>query len=77
MSETRELVGPSDHKVFLTNSRDTYLLTLPESLGKIWKVSYCSSFLYGIFCRVRYLVFSPVMALRGVNINVPPAWFCF
>ncbi|KAF6035657.1 PKD1L1 [Bugula neritina] len=38
MSETRELVGPEDCQVFQTNSRDTFLLTLPASIGPIWKV---------------------------------------
>ena len=41
MSETRELIAPqdSDTHVFQSNSRDTFLLTLPSSLGPIWKVS--------------------------------------
>ncbi|CAG2247589.1 PKD1L1 [Mytilus edulis] len=38
MSETRELISDDDRPLFERNSRDQFILTLPDSIGKIWKV---------------------------------------
>ncbi|KAH3794558.1 hypothetical protein DPMN_148095 [Dreissena polymorpha] len=38
MSETRELISEDDRPMFERNSRDKFILTLPDSIGKIWKV---------------------------------------
>ncbi|WAQ94086.1 PK1L1-like protein, partial [Mya arenaria] len=38
MSETRELISEDDRPMFERNSRDKFILTLPDSIGRIWKV---------------------------------------
>ncbi|XP_061185531.1 polycystin-1-like protein 1 [Saccostrea echinata] len=38
MSGTRELISDDDRPMFERNSRDKFILTLPDSIGKIWKV---------------------------------------
>ncbi|XP_060086124.1 polycystin-1-like protein 1 [Ylistrum balloti] len=38
MSETRELITDDPRPLFERNSRDKFILTLPDSIGKIWKV---------------------------------------
>ncbi|XP_048754124.2 polycystic kidney disease protein 1-like 1 isoform X3 [Ostrea edulis] len=38
MSGTRELISDDDRPLFERNSRDKFILTLPDSIGKIWKV---------------------------------------
>ncbi|XP_021343133.1 uncharacterized protein LOC110443309 isoform X2 [Mizuhopecten yessoensis] len=38
MSETRELITDDRRPLFERNSRDKFILTLPDSIGKIWKV---------------------------------------
>ncbi|KAL4222250.1 Polycystic kidney disease [Mactra antiquata] len=38
MSETRELISEDDRPMFERNSRDKFILSLPDSIGKIWKI---------------------------------------
>ncbi|CAH1789073.1 unnamed protein product [Owenia fusiformis] len=38
MSETRELVSDQGQSLFERNSRDTFIMSLNESIGRIWKV---------------------------------------
>ncbi|ESO99871.1 hypothetical protein LOTGIDRAFT_141414, partial [Lottia gigantea] len=38
MSETRELISDDDHILFEQNSRDVFIMSLPDSLGRLWKV---------------------------------------
>ncbi|XP_053373889.1 polycystic kidney disease 1 like 1-like isoform X2 [Mercenaria mercenaria] len=38
MSETRELISEDDRPMFERNSRDKFILSLPDSIGRIWKV---------------------------------------
>ncbi|XP_067649227.1 polycystin-1-like protein 1 isoform X2 [Haliotis asinina] len=38
MSETRELISDDNRPLFERNSRDKFVMTHPDSLGKIWKV---------------------------------------
>ncbi|XP_076868916.1 polycystin-1-like protein 1 isoform X2 [Brachyhypopomus gauderio] len=37
VSQTRELSSP-DHKFFTCNSRNTFILSAPQSLGRVWQV---------------------------------------
>ncbi|KAK1806771.1 hypothetical protein P4O66_004812 [Electrophorus voltai] len=37
LSQTRELSSP-DHKLFTRNSRNTFILSAPQSLGRVWQV---------------------------------------
>ncbi|XP_064648391.1 polycystin-1-like protein 1 isoform X2 [Lineus longissimus] len=40
MSETRELVNENNQTLFERNSRDIFVMTLPDNIGPIWKVQF-------------------------------------